>query len=470
MGTFYEVSDRGSIRSTLPGSNIIVVTQVGDFPGGTGLGATISLAADTTYVIRGEVDILLDRIDVQNDNCAIIGHDRNKDILKASTLVPAANQGMITIGDPSLATYNEFNFTLDNLGLQCPNGHVLQAENIDTATSHPIPSSVFGRTKILQISNCEIRDSLRVFVIKGFELVDLINNLIWNINGNAATDGCRFQSCRHLEISSCEFFNWDVLDAANASRMVEIMPDLTDGNPQDLFNAVVNMNSCIIHPENNQVGLYIDSGSSTKFGTIASNTFISVNLNTPTGRLFDPLPAPDVADGYSTSQCLTYDVGLNQGIPNSTSHILVTFTGNTDDTDLATGVPAPVEQGTLALTRNAQRFTMAIVAFGTNDTPVITYNGTKNIYASISVSLSFDKQGGGLDSYIFSIHKDTGGGFVELPGSEINVDSGGDASELGVTLSYATGISSGDAFAVFCENPASGDDMLVKDFQWLIKE
>ena len=79
---------------------------------------------------------------------------------------------------------------------------------------------------------------------------------------------------------------------------------------------------------------------------------------------------------------------------------------------------------------------------------------------------------GGTDGYIFTIHKDTGGvgSYVELAGSAMILDAGGDADELGVSMTYATTLEENDILAVFCENPSSGDDMLVKNFQWLVKE
>ena len=285
MGDLYEITGTGEELSIVNSTTIVEIGSVSDFPGGTGLGATISLAANTTYVIRGEVDILLDSIDVQVSNSAIVGHDRNKDILKASTLVGT----MITIGDPTLATYNEFNFTLDNIGLQVPLGRVLEAENIDSTVE---VGTVFGRTKVLQITNCEIKDTLKVWTIIGFELVDLLNNLIWFIDGTTSDSGCQFKSVRHLEINSCEVFNWTAV-VTNAPRMLEVMADniSTAGGLVSQFNAVVNIAGCIVHPINDQIGLYIDSASETKFGTIASNTFIDGGLNTPTGKLFDPLPS-----------------------------------------------------------------------------------------------------------------------------------------------------------------------------------
>ncbi len=46
----------------------------------------------------------------------------------------------------------------------------------------------------------------------------------------------------------------------------------------------VNINGCIIHPQQAQNGIDIETGSSTGFGTISSNAFITVGLTG--GRVF----------------------------------------------------------------------------------------------------------------------------------------------------------------------------------------
>ena len=259
MGTRHEIRSTGSLYSNVNSTTIVEIDSVSDFP--AAVAGVIGLRADTTYIIRGLVDIGTDRLNVQAAGISIKGHDRNKDILYYDGV-----NTMITIGDPTLATYNEFNFTLDGLGLQAPNGRILEAENIDSTVE---VGSIFGRTKVLQISNCEIKDTLKVWTIVGFELVDLLNNLIWFVDGLTSDSGCQFKSVRHLEINSCEVFNWTAV-VTNAPRMIELMPDniSTAGGLVSQFNAVVNIAGCIVHPINDQIGLYIDSASEF-FGRIA---------------------------------------------------------------------------------------------------------------------------------------------------------------------------------------------------------
>ena len=450
MGDIYEIigtgASKGTEKSIVNSTEIIEVGQASDLPA--------TLVADTTYIIRGEITITT-TIAITNDGCAIIGQDRNRDKL-------------IYTGAGTLFTITDVNFTLRNLHLSATNGNLLSATNITTGSS----ADNYGRTKVLVIDSCEIRNTTNVWYIQGFELVDLNNVLIWYIVG---TTGCQFQSNRHLQINSCELFNWQDEPTGttfSTASMIELQQD-TAGTGGEAGNtigfAVINIGGSIIHPIRTQIGMDIATLSTVAFGTISSNTFIDVGITS--GEIFSPVPA---SGGYSLTSTLNYDIAVNQGIPNSISYILVTFTGNTNDTDLSSGTPAPIEEGGLATTQNSQRFTMSVVTIGAsvNDTPVITYNGTKPLYVSIAISLSFDKQGGGTDGYIFTIHKDTGGvgSYVELAGSAMILDAGGDADELGVSMTYATTLEENDILAVFCENPSSGDDMLVKNFQWLVKE
>jgi hypothetical protein len=556
------VRDGNKMSTIINGVKTIEICALADFP--TPIASVISLEKDTTYLIRGVVDILDNRLDIQVDNAAIVGDDRNKDILKASTLTGV----MITVGADvaTVPTNTEYNFTLDNIGLQAPLGKILEASNIDKTV---VTGSVFGRTKVLQISNCEIRDTKDVWTIVGFELVDLLNNLIWFINGTVLPIGCQFQSVRHLELSSCEVFNWSNT-TANVSNMIELLDDyqasgmatgnlgqspgpppappspwtttgtttgtgittgqtmtgLTSGATADVnvqivagliavnvqlvnsqtfqigetvsippyncagcpdsewsapleydlqaadlihpqFNAVVNINGSIVHPEYDQVGLLLNPLSTTKFGTIAANTFINDNLNAA-GSLFLPeqvTPTSGILPDYSVSESLTYDIFANQGLLNSISGSVSTLSSNTTATIVSTNY-ADVNTGAAAATQAAVRFTAA-----TNG--IVTYNGKKQVYCSIHASLSLDS-GGNDDTYTVGVFKDSGSGYALLPGSEVEVEfdgSGGFSLDVGtIAINYGTLFSNGDAVKMQIKSTGVSASITIKDYQLVIRE
>ena len=86
---------------------------------------------------------------------------------------------------------------------------------------------------------------------------------------------------------------------------------------------------------------------------------------------------------------------------------------------------------------------------------------------SIHASLSYEKQGGGTDTYSFYIYKNG----VLLPGSGTEVVGGTGSNANGaISLVYGTLMNQNDYIEVYVENLASNDDMLVKDFQVVIRE
>ena len=184
-----------------------------------------------------------------------------------------------------------------------------------------------------------------------------------------------------------------------------------------------NINGCVIHPQETQNGIEISSGSTTGFGTISSNAFVSNGLTT--GKIF--LPEASSLPDYSATQTIGYDVFANQGILNSTKGTVMTVTGNTTDTALTTGVHTVINTGGLATQQAGVRFT---VTTGGR----CTYIGTKQKFVSIHATVAYQKQGGGTDSYNFHLYKNG----VLLSGSDVEVISGGATADGSISLMYGT--------------------------------
>jgi len=269
--------------------NIVNVTSAADLPA--------TLAADTTYIVNGHVTT--SQAVTASDNSAIIGRgDRHSDILEYT-------------GVGTFLTITDVNFALRNLQLRGTGvgSTLLSGSNYTTGVS----ANSWGRTKVLTVFSCEIRNAQNIGSIRGFELVDFNNTLIWYVEGSV---GLQFAYCRHLEMSSCEVFNW--FDEAtgttySTAKMIEFLPDSVDG----IGFAVVNINGCIVHPEQAQDGLSIDATSSTIFGTIAANTFINVGLTT--GTLFDV--DYDIQNAYI--------IQSNQGVQNGNALGTMDLSNNT---------------------------------------------------------------------------------------------------------------------------------------------
>ena len=437
MGDLYEIATTGAETSVVNSTNIIEVSQASDLPA--------SLAANTTYVIRGTITTST-AMSVSNDGCAVIGHNRNTDKI-------------IYTGATNLFTVEDVDFTLRNLQLKATNaaGQVLSATNITTDSS----TDNYGRTKVLVIDSCEIRNTNNVWYIQGFELVDLNNVLIWYVTG---TTGCRFQSNRHLEISSCELFNWQdepTGTSYSTANMIDLMVK-TNGTGGEAGNfigfAVVNISGCIIHPIQTQVGLYLDPDSTTSFGTIASNTFIDVGITS--GSLFS-------GSTYSETSSYNYDIAVNQGISDSTAYgFFQEPTGGTDTLTGGTTSWIPAEYGAVPSNTTLQRFTFQNPATNRGR---LQYDGTKDVFVTIEISITWNDTAGGTNTFNFGISKN--GGATPESGSILQARASGGAYS-GITLTFTDTAANLDDYELIIQNQSGGggDDVEIISVQFLIKE
>jgi hypothetical protein len=421
--------DGGKEIRTVNGRIIREVTEASDLPA--------TLVANTTYIIRGEISIS-SAITCNVEGVEIMGLDRNLDHLIWDGLGP-----MITIVD--------VNFGMSGIRVSGTRatGSIISATNINAGAYNA------GRLKVLTFLNCQFRGTYDVMDIKGFDLVDINNCLFFYIK--ALNFGLRFEDTSKIEITSCELIRWfDESTIPTPSgwatcSMIELLP-----NNLASFGAV-NINGCVVHPQQTQNGIEIAAGSTTGFGTISSNAFVTVGLTT--GKVFLPEVPVVLLPDYSQPQTIGYDVFANQGILNSTSGTVMTLTGNTTDTVLSTGVPVIVNTGGGVVQQAGVRYTVSTGGRA-------TYIGTKQKFVSIHTTIAFQKQGGGTDPYIFYLYKNG----VQLPGSQVGVVSGGATADSTIALVYGTPMIQNDYIEIYVENPSSSDNMLVKDFQMVIRE
>jgi hypothetical protein len=411
---------------TANSTNIVEVTDSTHLPS--------TLAANTTYVIRGLITTA-NTINVTNDGSKIIGLDRTKDIIQYT-------------GTGTLCRVTDVDFTMQNVGFNTTStGKILGAENYTAGVS----ANNYGRTKVLQVFGCEFRGCYNIMTVTGFELVDLNNTLCWYTTG---TIGFQFRDVRHLEISSCEMYNW-FDEATGTTYSTASMIELLANGVDNVGFAVININSSIVHPEQTQNGLDINSASTTSFGTIASNTFIDAGLTT--GELF--LPVVSGLPDYSQTYTSTFDVMTNQGLLNSTSGVVMTMLGNRNITNLTANTPAIVTVGTGSEAPTLQ----AGVRYTVSSAGRATYTGSKQVFVSMHASVSYEKQGAGTDPYSFYFYKNGS----QLAGSETQVEANAIGS---INLVYGVLMTPNDYIELYVENTSSNDDIIVLDFQVVIRE
>jgi len=402
------------------------VTQASELP--------TTLVANTTYIIKGEITIS-SNITCTVEGVEITGIDRNLDHI-------------IWSGTGALLTVTDVNFGLNNVrfsSTQAGNS-ILVANNVAASGYNN------GRLKVLTIFNCQFRGTYDVMDINGFDLVDINNTLFFYIR--ATNFGLRFRDVSKLEISSCEIIRWfDESTIPSPSGWSTVSMIELQNNNLASFGAV-NINGCIIHPQQTQNGIDIGTSSTTGFGTISSNAFVTVGLTT--GEIFLPI-ASGVPD-YSQTATYNYDIFANQGILNSTSGTVMTLTGNTTDTALSSGTPVIIDTNGGAVQQAGVRYTVTGAGRA-------TYTGTKQVYVSIHASISYEKQGGGVDDYKFYIYKNG----AQLPGAEVEIDVD-DKASTALPMVYGTLMSQNDYIEFYVENPTGNDDMLIRDFQIVIRE
>ena len=450
MGDLYEIATTGAETSVVNSTNIIEVSQASDLPA--------TLVANTTYIIRGTISTNTP-ISVTNQGCSIIGSDRNKDKLVWTGLTGTT---MLTITD--------VDFDLEGVWLSSTiTGSVLiAADNYDGAVYNS------GRSKVLTITNCQFRNCFDVASIEGFDLVDISNTLFFYVQ--APNFGLKFLNTSKIEITSCELIRWfdetsiPTPSGYSTASMIEI---LANGGGSGV--GAVNISGCIIHPQQTQNGINLNGGSTTAFGTIAANTFVIAGLTG--GRIFLANGQSTVTGGYSEAEALTYDVFSNQGLPNSTSYGgFYTGAASGHDTPTSPGGWFQVAYLSTPTASNEQRFTFTSPSvpitggIGTAPGGIVTYDGTKTIFVTITCTVVYNDTGGGNNAFEFGIAKNkTSPTFTPEAPSVLSLLIGGGAYNA-ATIVYTDTIVNGDDFQLVVQNISSGDDIEIISTQFLIKE
>lgn len=238
-----------------------------------------------------------------------------------------------------------------------------------------------AKDKILTFSNCKITNckNASVFNIQGFDLVDCFNCLFQynypTVHHFYHNNGSK------LQITSCEFLRQG--QQANPITNWGTAPMISLDNN---FGAV-NISSNLLHPQQTQDGININSSFTALEALISSNTFISVGLTT--GILIN----------YNTSinQYPSLIVDNNTGIINQKSVLEGESANNTTFTATTTGVYEPVDFGTGFSVLTINRFS------ATANPYEFKYDAKQPIKCLITVNITADQSTGGNDDILFGL-------------------------------------------------------------------
>ena len=209
----------------------------------------------------------------------------------------------------------------------------------------------------------------------------------------------------------------------------------------------INVNTCVIHPQVQQDGISVSTGSTTGAGgTVSSNTFVSANLTT--GSLL-------AESNFNSGSILKWDFGLNQGVGDSEVHGVGWVTGSIANTNSTSYIP--LTTGGTFNTTNSQRMTIS----GSGE---LVYAGTKPIYVDVTSIISIGGIGGNNEQFDFAIYKN--GNIIQ--GSEASIEL--DSSEEGpITLNMGTSLVADDKLTIYQKSP-SNDNFDLLTFMLKVKE
>jgi len=402
--------------------NVVQVLNEDDIP--------TNLVANTTYVVNGFITISKN-LNAVVEGCSIIGRDRAKD-------------GFLYTGVGPFISVRDVNFSLSDLKLSASdiNSQVLSCLNYTSGAYNE------GRDKVFTMVNCQIRNCYNVMSVEGFDLCDIQNSLFWYIQ--ATSIGCQFKNVSKLQFTSCEFVRWfdeaAIPSPTPADFATVPMVELLANGAGAGFGAT-NLTGCIFHPQQTQDGVNISNASTTGFGTISSNTFISIGLTTGSTYVIDY----DIQNGYV--------IQANQSVPNDNAYATMSLTGNTVYLDNSTTNPIVLKD---ANTVGGVGFTNPI-AFPTFQRVItsvadasITYNSRLTGTFFVNVNATVQMSGNG------TIYMRLRANGVAIPSSIGSADiKTGAAETLSFSIIGTTNL--GDVFDIEVES-STGADVLISEF------
>ena len=420
-GARLSLTNAGIIQ-TENGTTIVDVLDASDLPS--------TLAANTTYVIHGNLSVSTAHT-VSNDNCAIVGRDRNKDRITYT-------------GSSTFLTITDASFAMQDITIASTNSSSVLIDATDVASSGYNNS----RDHFFTLVNCQFRNVVGdLMTVRGFDLVDFNNTTFFYIE--SPNFGCRFEDVSKLEISSCEFIRWfsesslPTPSGFATCDMIELM-----ANNLSSFGAV-NISGCIIHPQQTQFALNVSSSSTTGFGTIAANAFVNVGITT--GGIL-------TGSTYDDTSMLKYDVFANQGLADSSAYKFLYQNGTNAQSATTTFSVLSL----LSVTSGAAQRLSTASSGGAQ------YDGTKEITVKVDASLTVQGVGGNNEQFEFQLYKINGVTITPIPGtaSLIELDSG----EIGgIKLFTITNLVQNDIIRVYYRSP-SNDNFTLANYSIAIKQ
>lgn len=374
---------------------------------------------DTTYIFIGSRTTATSF--TLPANCKIMGTGKNNSFINYT-------------GAASLFISNDNNLDVSDITFTSSDnaGRILSAINL-------------GQDKTLNMTRVQIRNAKNGMTIVGYDLVDL-NNCLFTFfeSGSATPIGINFNDNSKVQLSSCEFLRWFQEGGTPATTFFNGSMLKFGG----ILNAL-NLNGCFVHPQYDQNGIDLSAVTSVIEGTITSNTFIDINLNTPTFNVLVP-PSPTLAANYV--------IESNSIYPNLKSQVTYVLSAvNTTATDLSVNNPNVINHNNLALPLTIQ---FATISTG----GLITYTKKRSANFMIVATCNIELVAGtnnrvGLGLFV-------NGAEVPLAYSYVNLSASGSANQKPATLSFTGQANQGDTFQLSVFNATAANNVIVNDINF----
>jgi len=304
-----------------------------------------------------------------------------------------------------------------------------------------------GRLKTLNMYNCQLRNCRNGMAIAGFDLVDISQTLFYYFQQRTdalAQVGVDLFATSKVEFTSCEFLRWFDETTIAAPTDFFLGDQLKLQNSTGVGFGAVNINNCIFHPQQNQNGVVVDNAATFGFGNMVGNTFIDINLNTPT---FLPLQIDiDLQPSWI--------IEANQGIPNLLAFINSEVNANALVTTIAAvSTPTPI-LATTFIDNGSSRVTL------NTSTGVITKDSKRSNYFTINLNLQFTIQAGGNNqNIVIGLLRN---GAPSGPTTKVEADSAVPANASFNVIGFAD---QSDTFQLYIQNDTGANDILVNNIQ-----
>jgi hypothetical protein len=403
----------------------VVYVQDGQVPG--------FIAANTTYIFLGNRTIT-SPIVINQPGVVFKGIGRDNSSI---TMTGSYIGGMIQVFD------QDFEISDINLSAQGDNTYAIYGFNIDAA--NPFNA---GRTKTLNITNCQFRNCINGMLIEGFDLVDVSQTLFYYFQAPSVAQpqfGISLLGSSKVEFTSCEFLRWyDESTNPTPSNFFEGNMLQFENHPSGVGFGAVNLATLIVHPQQNQNGIFIDPAATFGFANLTGSTFVDANLNLPT---YQPL----VIDINTQPSWI---VEANQNVPNLVAFINAEVDNNTLVTTIsAVSTPTPFA-ATAFVDNGLSRVTL------NPTTGVITKDSKRPNYFTINLTGQLTLQtGGNNQDLVIGLLQN---GVPAGPTAKLQADSGVPAGFSFNVIGFAV---QNDTFQLYVQNNTGTNNILLNNLQ-----